>query len=389
MSQQTKFLNIDKYSKLSTWWNSIDKVLLAVMLSLAAFSLIVVTTASPAVANKIGLEYFYFIKKQIVYLILGLTIMFSLSLCSINTVRRICILGFLTCLILLLLTLFFGYSAKGAKRWLHIGGFSLQASEFAKLFFPIVTAWLFSIQNKHNEFPAFRLSALLFFVLIALLVLQPDFGMIVTITSVWCSQLFIAGLSLVLLVILAFAAISGVFMAYAFLPHVKARIDSFLDPKQFENYQVSKSLMAFKNGGVYGVGPGEGVVKQHIPDAHTDFIFAVIGEEMGVIACTALIVLFACIVVRGLYKVAKNTDFFKMLAMSGLLMQIGMQTIFNIGVTLHLFPTKGMTLPFISYGGSSVLSTSIVFGIILVLTKSKGSFDTKKNHSLAVKQGFA
>jgi cell division protein FtsW len=383
---QTKFLDIEKYSKLNTWWNSVDRILLAVMLLLAAFSLIVVTTASPAVASKIGLEYFYFIKKQMLYLALGITIMLSLSFCSIDLVRRMCVLGFLCCLVLLLLTLFFGYSAKGATRWLHVGGFSLQASEFAKLFFPIVTAWLFSIQNKHNDFPAFKISASLFCILTVLLILQPDFGMIVTITSVWCSQLFIAGLSLTLLVGLAFAAISGIFMAYALLPHVKARIDSFLDPKLFENYQVSKSLMAFKHGGIYGVGPGEGVIKQQIPDAHTDFIFAVIGEEMGAIACSALITLFACIVIRGLYKVVKNTDFFKMLAMSGLLMQIGMQTIFNMGVTLHLFPTKGMTLPFISYGGSSVLSTSIVFGIILVLTKSRpNSYDT---HNVKLKQEF-
>lgn len=371
MSKQNKFLNLHNRNNLSTWWHSIDKVLLASMLLLAAFSLITVTTASPAVANRIGLEYFYFIKKQIMYLTLGLIIMFSLSFCSPGTIRRICIIGFIVCLILLVLTLFFGYSAKGAKRWLHIAGFSLQASEFAKLFFPVVTAWLFAIHNKHLEFPAFRISVVLFGIFVLLLVLQPDFGMIVIITSVWCGQLFIAGLSITLFVILIFLAGTGIFSAYVFLPHVKARIDSFLDPQSFENYQVSKSILAFKHGGMYGVGPGEGIIKQHIPDAHTDFIFAVIGEEMGVIACAALISLFACIVIRGLYKVSKNTDFFKMLAMSGLLIQIGMQTIFNIGVTLHLFPTKGMTLPFISYGGSSVLSTSIVFGIILVLTKSK------------------
>ena len=358
------------------------------MLLLAAFSLITVTTASPAVANKIGLEYFYFIKKQLVYLLIGLCIMFFLSFCSIETVRRLCIVGFLCCLGLLVITLFFGYAAKGAKRWLHIGGFSLQASEFAKIFFPIVTAWLFSIQNKQSAFPAFKVSVFLFFVLICLLVLQPDFGMIVIITSVWCSQLFIAGLSITLLSILAVFAVTGVFSAYIFLPHVKARIDSFLNPQSFENYQVSKSLMAFKHGGVYGVGPGEGVVKQSIPDAHTDFIFAVIGEEMGAMACSALILLFACIVIRGLYKVAKNTDYFKMLAMSGLLMQIGMQTIFNIGVTLHLFPTKGMTLPFISYGGSSVLSTSIVFGIILVLTKSRSVVNVEAS-VLQLKPGVA
>jgi cell division protein FtsW len=384
---KTNFINLDKRSKFSTWWQSVDKVLLAAILLLAAFSLITVTTASPAVASKIGLEYFYFIKKQMIYLVLGLFLMFFLSFYSINTVRRICVIGFVVCLVLLVLTLFFGYAAKGARRWLHIGGFSLQASEFAKLFFPIVTAWLFSIQNKQPSFPAFRVSLLLFGILVSLLVLQPDFGMIVIITAVWCGQLFIAGLSLTLMLIFACFALSGVFMAYTFLPHVKARIDSFLDPKSFENYQVSKSLMAFKNGGMYGVGPGEGVIKQHIPDAHTDFIFAVIGEEMGVVACSALVALFACIVIRGLYKVAKNTDFFKMLAMSGLLMQVGMQTIFNMGVTLHLFPTKGMTLPFISYGGSSVLSTSIVFGIILVLTKSRVDALDDKSGILNIKKG--
>ncbi len=361
----------DNNSILWRWWDSIDKVMFSMMLILAALSLITVMTASPAVANRIGLNSFYFIKKQMFYLVLGIGTMIAISMCSVNTVRRFAIFGFILCIGLLVLTLLFGYSAKGAKRWLYIWGFSLQPSEFAKLFFPIVTAWLFSIHNKQEEFPAFFISLGCFLVLVLLLVLQPDFGMIVNISMVWIGQLFIAGLSFVLLsIFFAFGVLGGI-LAYVFLPHVRSRFDSFISPKSFENYQVSKSLQAFKHGGLYGVGPGEGVVKQSIPDAHTDFIFAVIGEEMGALACVGLVMIFAVFSIRGLYSIARNVDFFRVLAMSGLLMQLGIQTIFNIGVTLHLFPTKGMTLPFISYGGSSVLSTSIAFGMILVFTKLK------------------
>jgi cell division protein FtsW len=186
---------------------------------------------------------------------------------------------------------------------------------------------------------------------------------------IWIGELFVGGLSILWLLVMGVIGIIGISCAYIFLPHVRARIDLFLDPANLENYQIKKSLQAFKQGGFSGVGAGEGVVKKHVPDSHTDFIFSVIGEEMGFIACIFIIIMFTLFVLRGLYLISYMNDKFKIIAASGILIQIGMQAIFNIGMTLNLFPTKGMTLPFISYGGSSIIATSIAIGMLFSLTK--------------------
>lgn len=354
-----------------TWWNTIDRVSISLILLIIASSLVMVTTASPAVASRIGLEPFYFMKRQIVFLILGTICVISLSFTTPLIARRIAVIGFIICLFLLLVVLIAGVDIKGAKRWISIGGFSLQPSEFAKPFFSIVTAWFLSIKYSEPRFPAFKVSLFSYFVLIGLLILQPDFGMTITVTVIWLGQLFIAGLSMLWIFVSFVFGIIGVVTAYIMLPHVQKRIDSFLNPESFDNYQIQKSLEAFRNGGFYGTGPGEGNVKYHLPDSHTDFIFAVIGEEMGVIACIIVLILYAVIVIRGLYIIIHEYDQFNILAVSGILIQIAVQSIFNTGVTLHLFPTKGMTLPLISYGGSSVLATSIALGLMLSFTRKR------------------
>ena len=222
-----------------------------------------------------------------------------------------------------------------------------------------------------KKFPSFWISTALYLTLVLLIALQPDLGMSITISAIWGGQMFLAGLSMLWIILLAIAGVGGLLASYTFLPHVTVRINSFLDPGKNENYQIKKSLEAFTSGGLTGTGPGEGVVKLHLPDSHTDFIFAVIGEELGLFAGLLVIALFAFMVFRTLWRVSKTGDGFSVLAVSGLIIQLGFQAVVNIGVTLHLLPTKGMTLPFISYGGSSMLSISIVTGMIIALTKKR------------------
>jgi cell division protein FtsW len=349
---------------------SVDKFLLTVIAINFFFGLIMVVTASPMIAAKLRLEPFYFIKRHLSYLAIGGMFMYIITLLPEQLVKRLAIFGFLISLIALVVVLFKGQEAKGAKRWLSLGFLSLQPSEFAKTFFAIFMAWIVSIRYRHSDFPVFTISTIAYFLSVVLLLLQPDFGMAVMFSIIWIGELFIGGLSILWIGVMGVIGVIGVSFSYIFLPHVKARIDLFLDPQNLGNYQVKKSIEAFKQGGLYGVGPGEGLIKKHVPDSHTDFIFAVIGEEMGFIACSFLIIMFALLVSRGLYLISYTNNKFKMIAISGILIQIGMQAIFNIGVTLQLFPTKGMTLPFISYGGSSIVATSIAMGIMLALTKN-------------------
>lgn len=358
-------------NSLKLWWSSLDRFSIGVIFIIATFSLVMVTTASPAVAHRINVEPFYFMKRQIIYIVAGLVSMIWISFFSVNTVKRFAIIGFFLSLAALMLVFFWGYEVKGAKRWLSIAGLSFQPSEFAKSFFTVLTAWVLSIKYEEADFPAFKVSLALYLIFIALLLMQPDFGMMVSVSIIWIGQLFVAGLSLIWFFALAIFSVATLSCSYIFLPHVQQRIDSFLNPENFENYQIKKSLEAFKHGGFYGVGPGEGVVKQHIPDSHADFIFAVIGEEMGFIVCLFLLIMFALLVIRGLYIVAFGSNNFSILAVSGILIQIGIQSVFNMGMALHLLPTKGIALPLISYGGSSILSTFILLGIMLAFTRKR------------------
>ena len=358
-------------SFLGSWWWTIDRLTLVAVVIIIAFSAIMVTTASPAVADRIGVGSYYFVKRQLVFLILSILIITFFSFCSTDSIKKISALGFLFFGFLMLLTLIYGVEIKGARRWIGIGSFSLQPSEFIKPFFAVITGWILSKRYSSRDFPAFRIAILLYLVIIISLFLQPDFGIIVTISCVWGGQLFLAGLSISWILALIITGIFGVTIAYVVLPHVAQRINSFLDPSLSENYQIKKSISAFINGGMFGKGPGEGTVKQFLPDSHTDFIFAVVGEELGVVTCLLVIALFMFIVIRGFIRISNQTDLFSAYSVAGLLMLFGIQSIVNMGVTVHLLPTKGMTLPFISYGGSSIFAVSILIGIILALTKKK------------------
>lgn len=361
-----------KNNFIKRWWKVIDQQTIIAMVILLAFSLMLVTTASPAVANRIGLTDNYFSSRHLVFLTLAVIIILTFSLVDKKWIRRLAILGFLGSLVMLVLVKFYGFEVKGATRWINIGGFSYQPSEFMKPFFAVVTGWILSL-HYHEDFPSFKVCFILFLCVAALLIIQPDFGMLVMVSAVFGIQLFVAGLPIIWLFIAIFASVFESIGAYLLLPHVASRINRFLDPVNSENYQVTRSLEAFESGGLYGKGPGEGSVKQFLPDSHTDFIFAVAGEEFGAIICLMIIITFAYIVIRMLVNLLHEDDKFTQIAAIGIISQFGLQAVINMGVSLNLLPTKGMTLPFISYGGSSTLAISIGMGMLLGLTKRKAS----------------
>lgn len=365
-------------SLLSHWWWTVDRWLLLALAGLIGFGIVMTFGASPAIAEKLGLESFHFVKRQLVFLCLALAAMFGVSLLSAIWVRRLGVLLFFACLLLLALTAAVAPETKGARRWLHVGSFTLQASEFLKPAFIVFSAWMFSEVHKNPKFKGWFIAIMAYLIVVAFLIAQPDLGQAILVSMVWAAQFFLAGLPMIWVLGFAGLGMMGVFLAYMFLPHVTNRIDRFIFPGSGDTYQVDTALNAFRSGGMFGRGPGEGAVKKILPDAHTDFIFAVTGEEFGIILCLILICLFAVIVVRSLINVMKEKDLFVMLTVSGLTIQFGLQAFINLGVNLSLLPSKGMTLPFISYGGSSMLSIAIAMGMILALTRS-GSCDNLAN----------
>lgn len=334
------------------------------------FGLIMTATSSPAIATKIGVGKFFFLKKQLIFSLMGLSLLIIISFFDNEKIRIISFFGIASIFILLILVLIFGSQVKGAKRWISILGFSLQPSEFAKAFFITFNAFLLHRLNNQKWQIKYGSSAILFCLIALLLLLQPDFGMTLTFAIIWATQLFVFGLPMAFILIMGFLSIFAGIAAYVAFPHVEDRINRFFDSSQ-ANYQVERSIDAIINGSFFGTGPGNGVVKQYIPDAHTDFIFAVMAEEFGVISCIILLFIFLYLIARIIKRTKEEENMFIYLCLCGLVVQFSLQIFINIGVSLKLLPTKGMTLPFISYGGSSMLAMSICFGIILAFTKRK------------------
>jgi cell division protein FtsW len=274
-------------------------------------------------------------------------------------------------LVMLVATPIIGVEIKGARRWLNFGGLSIQISEFIKPAFAVVTAWLFTQRVQKPHLLTHYMAIVLWMVVVGLLLLQPDLGMAVVITAIWVVEFFLMGVPITWVVICAILCVGGITTAYYLFPHVSSRIDRFLDPSHGDCYQISRSLDAFMNGGWTGKGPGEGVVKRVLPDAHADFVFAVIGEEFGVLLCLLIVGMFAVLVFQSLRRVFQDHDLFTIMAVTGLAVQIGLQAIVNMASALHLIPTKGMTLPFLSYGGSSLLALSVAMGMLLALTRRR------------------
>ncbi|MGF1593623.1 MAG: putative lipid II flippase FtsW [Kiloniellaceae bacterium] len=360
-------------SLLGRWWWTVDRWTLISLVALMGFGAVLMLAASPAAAERIGLQSFQLASRQIVLLPFAAALLIAMSLAPPRWVRRLACLGLLASILLLVLTLVAGPEIKGATRWINLGGFSLQPSEFAKPCFAVASAWLFSLDREETGIPGARIAVALWIVVVSLLLMQPDLGQAVLVTAIWGTQLFLAGLPLAWIAVVAVVGAGGLVAAYFALPHVTARIDSFFDPAAGDRYQVSRSLEAFVNGGLLGRGPGEGTVKAQLPDAHSDFIFAVAGEEMGLIACLIILGLFAFVVLRGFARLMQENSLFVLLAASGLLVQFGLQAFINMASTLHLMPTKGMTLPFLSYGGSSLMALALGMGMLLALTRRRVS----------------
>ena len=305
------------------------------------------------------------INRHSIFYIFSLIIIILLSQQSDKNIRRFALFGFVVLFILLSSLLFFEYEVKGAKRWLKIYSFSFQPSEVIKPFFIILTSWGIAQSIQGRKY-FLSVTFTLFILLITFVLMQPDLGMTILIASTFFCQLFIAGLPILLVVYGLFLIFLVSIFAYFFLDHVKNRIESFLG--NADTYQIDLSLLAFKSGGILGKGPGQGDLKEKIPDANTDFIFAVAGEELGLIFCLIILFIILSIIIKTLLKVLKVSNPYKIVAISGLTCSFGLQSLINILSALGMIPTKGMTLPFVSYGGSSMLATSILFGFLLSLT---------------------
>jgi cell division protein FtsW len=360
-------------SMLGRWWWTVDRWTLGAVGMLIGFGYIMMLAASPAVAERIGSSRDMFILKQVIFLAAAAGVVVAVSLLSPRGIRRVAIIGFIIALALTAATMVAGVEIKGARRWISLPGLTVQPSEFLKPCFTVVAAWLINESRRTPRFPG-RVLAFGVFLLIALLLkAQPDIGMLAVITAVFLAQLYVAGLNVIVVGIgmLGFGA-AGV-SAYFFFTHVQKRVENFLHPGNGigGDYQPRTALEAFGNGGFLGRGPGEGHVKDVLPDAHADFVFAVAGEEFGMIICLIIIGVFAFIVLRGMLKLLKEHDMFIVLACTGLVTGFGLQAFINMASSLQLIPTKGMTLPLISYGGSSALAVALGMGMLLALTRRR------------------
>jgi cell division protein FtsW len=362
-------------SLLGRWWWTVDRWTLAAIAALIGFGYVLVLAASPAVAERIHQSRDLFILKQVVFLALAGLVILGVSLLSPRGVRRLALAGCLLALAATALTLVHGVEIKGARRWIALPGMSVQPSEFLKPCFAVVTAWLVTEGRATRGFPGLAIAFGVFAAIAVLLKSQPDIGMLTVITTVFLAQLFVDGLNLALVGIAGGGLVGAALAAYTFFPHVRSRVTRFLHPEQGDHYQVDTALQAFGNGGLLGRGPGEGRIKDLLPDAHADFVYAVAGEEFGLLVCLLILGIFAFVVLRGLLRLLNEDDPFIVLASAGLLTGFGLQAFVNMASSLHLIPTKGMTLPFISYGGSSALSVALGMGMLLALTRRRTRAD--------------
>ncbi|MGB3417923.1 MAG: putative lipid II flippase FtsW [Mesorhizobium sp.] len=357
-------------SPVATWWWTVDRWFLAAFLSLMGLGIVLSFAASPAVALRIGLDPFHFATRQIVFTIPALVVMLAVSFLESRYIRRLALVLLGIMLVLMVAVLYVGVEVKGARRWVSLAGLSIQPSEFLKPAFVIVCAWLFAEHRRQPDIPGNLFAMILLAVVISLLVAQPDFGQTMLVLGTWGVMFFMAGLSWIWIVMLGAAGVAGVFAAYTVFPHVAGRIDRFMTGEG-DTYQVDMGREAIVNGGWFGVGPGEGTFKRVIPDSHADFVFSVAGEEFGIVLCFLIMSIFAFIVLRGLSTALKEQDDFSRYAVGGLVTVFGLQSAINMCVNLQLMPAKGMTLPFISYGGSSQIAIAISMGMVLALTRRK------------------
>ena len=373
-------------SVLGRWWLSIDRGLVAALLMLAAAGVIFALASSPSVAIRKGLPALYFAERQIVFAALGVVVMLAVSVLSPPSIRRLALGLFVGGIASMIVVLVAGEEINGARRWLRIAGFSLQPSEFAKPGFAVLAAWAFAERERRPDMPGLAIGIGLYAVLATLLVLQPDIGQTLLVSAVWVALFLLTGRSHVAALVLGGLGAIGVAGAYAAFPHVRTRIDRFVAPVRGDNSQLDRAYQSFAEGGLFGRGPGEGTIKTVLPDAHTDFVFAVVAEEFGALACLLLLALIATIVLRPLSKAARETDGFVRSATIALALLIGLQALINLGTNVGLLPAKGMTLPFVSVGGSSMIAVAITCGMLIALTRRRAdplSLRSRRLHDAA------
>jgi cell division protein FtsW len=360
-------------SAIGRWFWEIDKVLLLLITVLVAIGLIAVAAASPAAADRysggnVRFSELYYFWRQLAWIALGIPVMIGVSMMPKERARRLCLFGAAFFFVLLIFVPVLGPEVNGAKRWINFGLGQVQPSEFLKPFFVVSVAWLLSLKEADKSLPVYPISALIVGSIAYLLMKQPDFGSTIIFCAVWVAMLALAGVSLRMLAIIAIAGIVGIVLAYFFYDVATQRIDEFLF-KTGDNFQVENAMRTLTAGGLFGMGPGGGTRKFGLPEPHTDYIFSVVGEEFGLIACLAIALLYLGIVARVLIKLLDEESPFAILAAAGLVIEFGLQALINMMVNVQLAPSKGMTLPFISYGGSSMLALSIGMGLLLAFTR--------------------
>jgi len=354
----------------ANWWWTVDRWFLSGFLALMVLGVVLSFAASPAVAERIGLEQFHFVTRQILFTLPALLVLIGVSFLEPRHIRRLAVVMLVVALLMMIAALYLGVEVKGSRRWIYIAGISVQPSEYLKPAFVIICAWLFSENARQPEIPGNLFAIILLGLVVALLVAQPDLGQTLLVLSTWGVMFFMAGLPWIWIVMLGSVAVVGGFSAYTAFPHVAERIDRFLTGEG-DTFQVDMGREALVNGGWLGQGPGEGTVKRILPDSHTDFIFAVAGEEFGILLCLVIAAIFAFIVLRALSIAMRDHNDFTRYAVGGLATLFGLQSFINMGVNLQLLPAKGMTLPFISYGGSSLVAMGISMGMLLALTRKR------------------
>lgn len=366
------FFSRTNKSAFGQWWWTVDRVTLSLLLFLCVAGVMLVAAASPPVAERNGDPSYHFILRHVIFLVPSVCAIIGLSMLNVQQVWRASLIVLGISIFFMLAVLVVGAEVKGAQRWLQLGPLSLQPSELAKPAFVVVASWLLARQKELPQFKGIYFAIGLYFLVISLLVLQPDMGMTFVMTAGFFTVIFLAGLPFRWIFLLGVLAVGACIAAYSSFDHVQSRVDRFINPESGDTYQIDKSLQAFRHGGLFGTGAGQGTVKNHIPDAHADFIFSVAGEELGMIFTVMLVGLYGYIIIRGYNRIMDTDNMFIILASGGLLTLFGLQALINMGSAIHLLPTKGMTLPFISYGGSSLLSSGIGMGILLALTRRQG-----------------
>lgn len=358
-------------SAFAEWWWTVDKYLFAGLVALMLGGVVLSLAGSPPVAERLGYDSFHFVKRHVVFFLPAIAVLIATSLLTPRQARRTALVVLIVSLVLMLAVLFVGTEVKGARRWISVFGLSLQPSEFMKPAFVVIVAWLFAENARRSDIPGNIFALILLAIAVALLVAEPDFGQTILIAIAWGALFFMAGMPWLWIVGLGALAVGGIIVAYATLPHVAGRIDRFITPQSGDTYQIDRALESILRGGWFGRGPGEGTVKRILPDAHTDFIFAVAAEEFGIIVCIGLVAIFAFVVFRGFINSLRTVDPFARLASAGLVVLFGVQSVINMAVNLRLMPQKGMTLPFISYGGSSMIAVAFGMGLLLAFTRRR------------------